>query len=86
MARTVTLRLFARLREEIGTEQEHLTLPEHIQDVAALKQWLAGRGDGWLALTARADIHTAVNEVLVPADTPLGDGDEVAFFPPVTGG
>jgi molybdopterin synthase sulfur carrier subunit len=86
-ARTVTLLFFARLREVLGTEHEQLALPDAVQDVAALRAHLRARGGAWEAeLAASKPVRVAVNQDMATASTPLKAGDEVAFFPPVTGG
>ena len=83
----VTLLYFARLREAFGTAREELALPESVIDVATLREALVSRGGAWaeeLGQTRR--VRTAVNQDMAGADTPVNDGDEIAFFPPVTGG
>ena len=84
---SLTVLYFARLRETVGVPSEMVALPAGVADVAGLRCWLAARGGGWQqALDSGRQIRVAVNQVLV-ADTALvTDGDEVAFFPPVTGG
>jgi len=54
--------------------------------VAALRAALAGQGDRWALALESGKLLAAVNQTLVPMSHPLRDGDEVAFFPPVTGG
>ena len=51
-----------------------------------LRAALCERGDKWALALEAGNLLVAVNQTLVPLDTPLNDGDEVAFFPPVTGG
>ena len=83
----VTLLYFARLREALGTAREELALPESVIDVATLREALVSRGGAWaeeLGQTRR--VRTAVNQDMAGDDTPVNDGDEIAFFPPVTGG
>ncbi len=78
---------FAWLKEKTGIGQEDVDLPGDVTDVAGLIDWLKSRGDGYAS--AFADVTTvraAVNQEHVPFDHPLRNGDEVAFFPPVTGG
>jgi molybdopterin synthase sulfur carrier subunit len=77
---------FASLRETLGCAQEHLSLPPGVRCVDDLRAWLALRGGVWRALQDRADLRTAVNQALVDGACPLAESDEVAFFPPVTGG
>jgi molybdopterin synthase sulfur carrier subunit len=83
----VKLRFFARLREDLGTAGEDLELPAGVATVAALRSHLAGRGGVWAeALATGKALRVAVNHELAEPATPIGPGDEVAFFPPVTGG
>ena len=83
----VTLLYFARLREALGTAREELALPESVIDVASLREALVSRGGAWAQeLSQTKRIRTAVNQDMASGDTPVNDGDEIAFFPPVTGG
>jgi len=84
---TVTLVFLARLREAFGIAGEQVALPAGVATVAALRTWLAARGGVWATeLAPGRSVRIAVNHDLVASDTALRDGDEVAFFPPVTGG
>ena len=81
------LRYFAWIRARIGTAEEEIALPEGVADVAGMIAWLKGRGPGYAAALADpAVVKVAVNQEYVGRDHPLADGDEVALFPPVTGG
>jgi molybdopterin synthase sulfur carrier subunit len=78
---------FASLREQLGTAGEELELPAGVGTVAALRSHLRGRGGAWeLALADSKLVRTAVNQDMAPPTASLKAGDEVAFFPPVTGG
>ncbi len=78
---------FAQLRETIGHGSETLSLPENIADVAGLIAHLREKGDAYrAAFDNEALIRVAVNQTHVGFDHPLADRDEVAFFPPMTGG
>ncbi len=78
---------FAWLRTKIGTGSEEIELPEGVADVAALLDWLKGRGDGYAdALADLSLVRVAVNQEYVALDHPVAAGDEIALFPPVTGG
>lgn len=77
---------FASLREALGTSGEDIAVPSGVATVADLRAHLAGRGDAWLALTQSKSLRAAVNQKMVDAQAAVADGDEVAFFPPVTGG
>lgn len=84
---TIEVLYFARLREVFGREREQVELPGEVQDVAGLTAWLRSRGDPWeRELASGKPVRIAVNQDMAAADTAVGDGDEVAFFPPVTGG
>jgi sulfur-carrier protein len=84
---TVELLYFARLREAFGIERERLVLPEGVATTGELRAWLAARGGAWASeLDARRQVRMAVNQDLAGAGQRLSDGDEVAVFPPVTGG
>lgn len=83
----ITLLYFARLRETLGRDREQLALPAGVTTLAALRAHLAQRGDAWAKEMAEGrNLRAAVNQTLATADAALADGDEVAFFPPVTGG
>ena len=83
----VTLLYFARLREALGKDREAVDLPPEVTNVAGLTAWLRRRGGVWEAeLAADRAFRVAVNQDLADGTTPLANGDEVAIFPPVTGG
>ncbi|MDB5814992.1 MAG: moaD [Rhodocyclales bacterium] len=82
---SITILYFASLREALGVEREQLSLPPGIRDVARLRVWLLARGEDWAPLAAPR-IRAAVNQVLASDATTVADKDEIAFFPPVTGG
>jgi molybdopterin synthase sulfur carrier subunit len=83
----VTLVYLARLRETLGTPSEKLQLPHEVGTVAALLAWLRARGGAWAAeLAPGRAVRVAVNFAVAKADTPIKAGDEIALFPPVTGG
>ncbi len=78
---------FAWLRSKIGTGSEELAPPAEVSDVAALLDWLKRRGDGYAdALADLTLVRVAVNQEYVGLDHPVRASDEVALFPPVTGG
>ena len=78
---------FAWLRARIGHAEEEVALPAAVRDVRGLLDWLGSRGENYaLALRNRAVIRVAVNRDYVGPDHPVYASDEVAIFPPVTGG
>jgi molybdopterin synthase sulfur carrier subunit len=82
----IQLRYFASLRETLGIGDEQVELPENVSDLPALTQWLQQRGESWENALANQRLHVAVNQQIVSADSRITDGDEIAWFPPVTGG
>jgi molybdopterin synthase sulfur carrier subunit len=83
----VKILYFAWLRARIGHAEEEVALPPGIDDVAGLLTWLGSRGRNYAeALQNRAAVRIAVNRDYVGLDHPVGEGDEIAIFPPVTGG
>jgi molybdopterin synthase sulfur carrier subunit len=82
----IRLRYFASLRETLGIADEQLELPAGVGDVADLTRWLRGRGGDWDNALADRRLHVAINQVIAGPDAVIADGDEVAWFPPVTGG
>ena len=84
---TVSLVYLARLREAFGKASERIEVPAEVASVAALRSWLAGRGGVWaIELAPGRAVRIAVNHALAQPDTLVRPGDEVALFPPVTGG
>ena len=77
---------FAGLREALGVGSEALALPADVGTVGALRSHLAARGEPWSALVSTKNLRSAVNQQMVGSDAAVKAGDEVAFFPPVTGG
>lgn len=78
---------FAWLRERVGRAEEDVAPPSSVTTVATLIDWLKGRGEGHAAAFADLrSIRVAVNQDYVDMSAGVSAGDEVAFFPPVTGG
>lgn len=75
---------FAQVRELVNTDR--LTLEGSFENVAALRAHLAAQGERWALALDESKLLAAVNQTLVEFSHPLTAGDEVAFFPPVTGG
>jgi molybdopterin synthase sulfur carrier subunit len=83
----IRIRYFASLRERLGTGAEDIESSGRPTTVAAITARLRGRGGVWSeALGEDVTILAAVNQEMAQPDTRVADGDEVAFFPPVTGG
>ncbi|HGN1706625.1 TPA: molybdopterin synthase sulfur carrier subunit [Providencia rettgeri] len=80
----ITVLFFAQVRELVGTDKLEIT--ESYQKVEELRQALSQQGDRWALALEEGKLLAAVNQSFVSLDHPLVDGDEVAFFPPVTGG
>ena len=81
---SVKVLYFAGLKEALGLPGETIDLPASVATVGALRDWLVEQGRDKLA-TAK-NLRCAVNQDMAKLDATINDGDEVAFFPPVTGG
>lgn len=78
---------FARLRESLGTGREQIPAPSESLTVGDLVTRLRARGGCWSeALGEDQPLMLAVNQEMARPETLIRDGDEVALFPPVTGG
>jgi molybdopterin synthase sulfur carrier subunit len=78
---------FASLREKIGKEAEEMELPAGVATVAALRSHLRARGGSYeSAFSEKALLRSAINQDMAQPAAAVKAGDEVAFFPPVTGG
>ena len=83
----VTVRYFASVKESVGQEAEVIELPAGVSTVAALRAHLRARGGAYgEALAEKRLVRAALNQDMVKPTAPVKAGDEVAFFPPVTGG
>lgn len=83
----IELLYFAWVRERIGKDGERIELPAGAATVAGLLDALRTRGEGYAAAFGERDrLRVAVNQTFAPLDAPVRAGDEVAIFPPVTGG
>ena len=83
----ITILYFARLRESLGKASEEMTLPPGVGDLDALRAVLRERGGAWIEAMAEGGVvRAAVNQDMADGSTAVRDGDEIAFFPPVTGG
>ena len=78
---------FASLREQLGIGAEELEFPPDVNDLDGLAAYLADRGGHWSEVFKGGQtVMMALNHEAAKGDVRLADGDEVAFFPPVTGG
>jgi len=78
---------FAWVRQKVGVGEEQVSLPPEVRDVGGLMRWLATRSHGHAEAFSNArQIRAAVNQEFCGPEQPVRAGDEVAFFPPVTGG
>ena len=84
---TVQLRYFAWVREKIGRADEVRNVPDDVVTISDLMTWLKTQGAEYQAAFANPGvIRTAIDQKHVSNDVALGNGKEIAFFPPVTGG
>ena len=87
MERLLTILYFAWLREQIGTSRQDLPFPEGVTTVAALMAHLAASSPAHAsAFAPNRKVRCAVNQEFAGPETPVHPGDEIGFFPPVTGG
>jgi molybdopterin synthase sulfur carrier subunit len=78
---------FGWVKSRIGIGKEELSPPPEVTNVASLIDWLKGRSDRYAnAFEDSTALRVAVNQEIAPLDAAIVDGDEVAVFPPMTGG
>ena len=78
---------FAWIRTNLGVSEESVDVPSEINDVRALLDWLINRDESYKAVFSDLCLfRVAVNQEYVDLDNAITKGDEIAFFPPVTGG
>jgi molybdopterin synthase sulfur carrier subunit len=83
----VNLLYFAWIKERMGRAGESIQLPDRVATLADLAAYLKARDDpGARAFAEPTLVRAAVNQDFATPETPVNDGDEIAFFPPVTGG
>ncbi|MBW7837569.1 MAG: molybdopterin converting factor subunit 1 [Sphingomonadales bacterium] len=82
-----TVLYFAWVREKVGKSEEELELPSNVHTVADLLHHLRGQSSSHAdALGDEKRLRVAVNQEHVDMNAPVGGDDEIAIFPPVTGG
>lgn len=83
----IAVHYFASVRENLGADLEKLELPAEVQTVEQLVTYLADKhGDKWAQVLGEKAVLVAVNHEMSDRTATIANGDEVAFFPPVTGG
>jgi sulfur-carrier protein len=81
------LRYFAWIRERIGQAEEEIDLPTSIRTIADLITWLSARGENYAhAFESGPLIRAAIDKMHVRHEAEIGTAQEIAFFPPMTGG
>ena len=83
---TITVKFFSLIREAVETEQLTLELKDNLTTIEGLKNELGLRGEAWKEALSHPNLIQAVNQRVVFQEEVIKDGDEVAFFPPMTGG
>ncbi|HUJ28138.1 MAG TPA: molybdopterin converting factor subunit 1 [Myxococcales bacterium] len=81
------LLFFAGLREQLGSSGEEIELPGGVATLGAVREQLRARGGNYARVfSGKTLVRMALNQEMAQPAAPVKDGDEVAFFPPVTGG
>ena len=88
---SITIKLFSALREALGESEFELAISDISEaseqvDVAAIKALLSQRGAVWKVALNQPNLVHALNHKVVFTDAMVSEGDELAFFPPMTGG
>ena len=88
---SITIKLFSALREALGESEFELAISDMSEaseqvDVAAIKALLSKRDAAWKEALNQPNLVHALNQKVVLTDAMVFDGDELAFFPPMTGG
>ncbi len=76
---------FAQIRDQLGVSELQVPSAEN-NDLSTLMKNLKARDSNWLSVLSKGTLMVAVNQTMQPDNVLLCSGDEVAFFPPVTGG
>lgn len=80
----ITLKFFARIREQLGASELQWPAAASVNDLVA--DLARERGPVWAETLSAPQVIVAINQQVADRDSAVVDGDEVAFFPPVTGG
>ena len=75
---------FAQTRELIGVDE--ITIEEEFSTADELREYLSQKGEKWALALEKGKLLVAINQTLMPLESVVKSGDEIAFFPPVTGG
>lgn len=81
----INVLFFAQIRDQLGVSEVQLPSTEN-KDLETLLKNLQARDKNWLAVLSKGKLMVAVNQTMCSNNMVLKAGDEVAFFPPVTGG
>lgn len=83
----INLFYFARLKENLGISRETVDVPLEITNIQELVVWQSLRGELWRKeFKHDHNLRASINHMLVDGSAKVESGDEIAFFPPVTGG
>ena len=82
----ITVLFFAGYREKLDCDKLRLDAGDYPKMLSALREQLASKGEQWREVLTDSRTLVAVNQAMTHADYELCEGDEIAFFPPVTGG
>jgi len=82
----VKILFFGSLREQLGTGELQLPLPDGVNNIGELLSELKQRNAQWQQSLGTGTLLCAVNQVMASEAAAINDSDEVALFPPVTGG
>ncbi|MDY7533252.1 molybdopterin converting factor subunit 1 [Pseudomonas sp. Bout1] len=82
----ILINYFARYRDQLGSGGEKIALDESLRTLEDVRQRLCARGEIWQQVLGESSLMCALNHELCTPDAVIEDFDEIAFFPPVTGG
>ncbi len=82
----ITVLFFARVRDELGLAELTVELPDHVHNLSQFTESLIAANPAFKSVLSQPSILVAVNQEMASATTTVEDGDEIAYFPPVTGG